>query len=56
VAAVAAPVEGKAAMEQWLASQDGDVLWIMKENLKKNRLQRIDPAWVERWTKQLSKR
>jgi hypothetical protein len=28
---------------------DPDVRWIMKENLKKERLKRLDPAWVERW-------
>jgi hypothetical protein len=56
VAVSASPREGKPLMEKWLQSKDRDIVWIMKENLKKNRLQRIDPAWVERWTKQLSKR
>jgi hypothetical protein len=50
VAVAALPEEGKALMEKWLASQDKDILWIMKENLKKNRLARMDPSWVERWT------
>jgi hypothetical protein len=49
VAVAAAPAEGKAAMEKWLASPDSDVRWIMKENLKKNRLTRMDAAWVKRW-------
>jgi hypothetical protein len=49
VAVAAAPAEGKAALEKWLASQDNDVRWIMKENLKKNRLTRMDAAWVKRW-------
>jgi hypothetical protein len=49
VAVAAAPADGKAAMEKWLAGQDKDVLWIMKENLKKNRLARMDAAWVKRW-------
>jgi hypothetical protein len=49
VAVAAAPTEGKAAMETWLASPDKDVLWIMRENLKKNRLTRMDAKWVRRW-------
>jgi hypothetical protein len=49
VVVAAAPAEGKAAMETWLASPDKDVLWIMRENLKKNRLSRMDAGWVRRW-------
>ncbi len=49
VAVAALPEEGKAAMEKWLASQDHDVRRIMRENLKKDRLARMDRAWVERW-------
>jgi hypothetical protein len=55
VAVCASPEAGKVLMEKWFRSADGDVIWIMKENLKKNRLQRLDPGWVKRWTKQLSK-
>ena len=47
VAVAALPAEGKAAMEKWLPAADPDVAWIMKENLKKKRLQRIAPAWVD---------
>jgi hypothetical protein len=46
VAVVAAPADGKPLMEKWLASADKDIRWIMRENLKKNRLLRMDPAWV----------
>ena len=57
VAVAAAPAEGKAAMETWLASPDKDVLWIMRENLKKNRLTRMDANWVKRWeTKEKEKK
>jgi hypothetical protein len=49
VAVAAAPIEGKAAMETWLASPNQDVQWIMRENLKRNRLTRMDEAWVKRW-------
>lgn len=56
VAVCASPETGKALMEKWFRSNDRDVIWIMKENLKKNRLQRIDPTWVKRWTKNLDKK
>ncbi len=49
VAAAAYPEEGKKAMEKWFSGNDKDIVWIMKENLKKNRLERKDPAWVRRW-------
>ena len=49
VAVAAAPGPGKAAMERWLASEDPDVRWVMTENLKKNRLVRVDPEWVAAW-------
>jgi 3-methyladenine DNA glycosylase AlkC len=53
VAVAALPEQGKRAMEKWLASTDPDVRWIMKENLKKNRLLRMDPAWVQDWSREL---
>jgi hypothetical protein len=49
VAAAAYPEAGKKAMEKWFSSKDKDIIWIMKENLKKNRLERKDPEWVEKW-------
>jgi hypothetical protein len=51
VAVVSLPDEGKKLMEKWLMNPDKDVQWIMRENLKKNRLLRLDPEWVQRWTK-----
>lgn len=50
VAVVALPAEGKPAMEKWLVNPDPDVAWIMRENLKKNRLQRMDAKWVKEWS------
>jgi hypothetical protein len=50
VAVAAFPEEGKPLMEKWLASTDRDVLWIMRQNLKKKRLLRMDAAWVEHET------
>ncbi len=53
VAAVAAPAAGRAAMERWFAGTDPDVRWVMRENLKKTRLARMDADWVARWVQQL---
>ena len=49
VAVAACPERGKEAMERWFASDDPDVRWIMKENLRKKRLQRMDSCWVAHW-------
>jgi hypothetical protein len=46
VVVAALPAQGKQAMERWLSSSDKDVRWIVKENLKKKRLARMDQAWV----------
>ena len=48
VAVVALPEEGKKKMERWFSSDDKDVLWIMKQNLRKKRLTRMDADWVEK--------
>ena len=53
VAAAALPAEGKRRMEHWFAEPDKDVRWLMRENLKKNRLAQMDRAWVEHWQKSL---
>jgi hypothetical protein len=47
VVVAALPESGKPLMEKWLSSSDKDILWMMKENLKKNRLARINPDWVK---------
>lgn len=49
VAVVAEPHYGKNLMEKWLECQDADIRWVMRENLKKNRLRKLDPEWVEKW-------
>lgn len=51
VAVVGSPDEGKKAIEKWVPSTDKDINWIIKENLKKERLKRMDNEWVE-YTKQ----
>lgn len=39
--------QGKKLFEKWIGFQDKDIKWIIRENLKKNRLQRLDEAWVQ---------
>jgi hypothetical protein len=46
VAVVALPERGRAMMEQWFASDDKYVAWIMRKNLRKKRLTRMDSEWV----------
>jgi hypothetical protein len=48
IAAVAAPAEGKAALERLAASGAGDRRWIARDNLRKARLRRLDSEWTER--------
>ena len=47
VAVAALPEAGKPMMEKWLDSQDKDIRWMFKENLKKNRLSKMDARWVK---------
>jgi hypothetical protein len=47
VAVAAQPAAGKPRMEHWIASPDPDIRWIMKHNLKKKRLLKMDDAWVQ---------
>jgi hypothetical protein len=51
VAVAACPHPGKALMEKWLANPDLDIRWIMRENLRKSRLARMDPVWTA-WARQ----
>jgi hypothetical protein len=53
VAVVASPELGKEFMEKWFLSEDKDIRWIMKENLRKERLLRMDSNWSEKWKKAL---
>ena len=47
VAVVAYPEPGRERFETWLDSEDPDVRWVLRENLSKARLSRLDEAWVE---------
>jgi hypothetical protein len=56
VAVSALPELGKTLMEHWFACSDPDIRWIMKQNLRKKRLERSDAVWVATWQRQLGKR
>ncbi len=47
VAVAANPEFGKPALEKLMDLNDQDVKWIIRENLKKNRLVNLDAAWVD---------
>jgi hypothetical protein len=47
VVVVAGPEVGKPCFQRWASSADSDIRWIVKENLKKARLLRLDRAWAD---------
>jgi hypothetical protein len=48
VAIAALPGEGTALLDRWCRSDDPDLRWIARENLRKARLARAAPAWTAR--------
>lgn len=50
VAIAALPVEGKKAFSRIAESDNKQIKWIVRENLKKNRLAKMDRVWVEKMT------
>jgi hypothetical protein len=54
VAIVAAPEVGKKLFEQWINNEDKDIRWILRENLKKNRLMKMDESWVKECGRMMS--
>jgi hypothetical protein len=52
VAVAAAPEVARPAFEDLVeraaASGDGDLVWVARENLRKRRLERVDPEWAAR--------
>ncbi len=53
VAAAGNPAEGKQWIEKWAEHPDKDIHWIIKENLKKKRMERMDRIWTEQMKKKL---
>ena len=49
VAVAANPDKGKRLMEKWMIHPSMEILRIMRENLSKKRLEKMDAAWVIRW-------
>ena len=55
VAVAANPDAGRSMMEHWFSTRDNDIRWIMRENLKKKRLERMNTAWVQDWRLRLER-
>jgi hypothetical protein len=55
VAVAALPEAGKPMLEKWLDSPDKDICWVMKENLKKHRLVKLDTEWVKKCLERVEK-
>lgn len=49
VAVAAEPDKGKRLMEKWMIFPGTEIRRIMKENLTKKRLEKMDASWVIRW-------
>ncbi len=49
VAVAALPEVGIPVLGEWMHGTDPDVRWVMRENLKKNRLLRLDGAPIDEW-------
>lgn len=54
VAIAALPEIGKPLFEAWCIHPDPDLRWFLRQNLKKNRLLRMDPDWVHHALSSLS--
>ncbi len=55
VAVASLPAEGRPRLEGWFASKDPDVRWVMRENLQKARLERMDAGWVRYWREKIER-
>jgi hypothetical protein len=53
VAVAAYPESGRLEFSKLLLHKGKHVLWIVRENLKKDRLSKMDAAWVERCRDQI---
>jgi hypothetical protein len=53
VAVAAYPEKGKKLIEKWIKTGDKDIIWVMKQNLKKNILLKMDREWVSSQVKLL---
>ncbi len=53
VAVAGLPAEGRPRIEGWFASNNPDVRRVMRENLQKARLERMDAGWVNDWKRKV---
>jgi len=53
VAVVALPEQRKPFIGHWLNNKDPDIRWIMKQNLQKNRLIKMDSEWVRQYINEM---
>jgi hypothetical protein len=53
VAVVSNPEFGKKLMAKWIPSTDKDIRWIMKKNLKKNRVIKCAAKWVKEMNRKI---
>ena len=56
VAVAAAPKVGKERFERWVDSDNPDIRWIVRENLKKKRLEKVGAAWVNQLRDRVARR
>jgi hypothetical protein len=56
VAIVARPDVGKPVFEHLLENGDPDIRWLVRENLRKKRLERMDATWTEELRRGVSRR
>jgi hypothetical protein len=54
VVVAALPEEGTLHMERWFSCDDPDIHWVMRENLRKKRLEKAVPGWTANWREQLT--
>lgn len=47
VAVAAAPIKGKEFFEKWMLSPNQEIRWVLSDNLKHERLRKMDSKWVD---------
>jgi hypothetical protein len=47
VAVAANPKKGKEFFEYWMRSPSSEIRWVLSDNLKHNRLRKMDSEWVD---------
>jgi len=47
VAVAAKPEKGKEFFESWMRSPSSEIRWVLSDNLKHNRLRKMDSEWVD---------